>query len=427
MPVLTLTPTFLSGGLIVPEGKARIEYCDATVPGLLVEVRANAGAIPTYYLRYKRSGKTAYDRLGTIKDLTLTQTRKLATQKKVEHAPLAKAMPEQKSVQGEMTLDVFWTDHALPHLKLVKRSFLRDEQLYRRIAPKFGSLALNAITRYSVELFKADLMQEKLSPASVDHHLKLFRHLLNLAVQWDMLDKNPLKGFQLLNVDNAIENYLQDDGLTRFLDVLRTDPNRPICLLLMFLLSTGARLNEAVQARWSQIDIDNGVWKIPASNSKSKKTRSVPLNDSALWVLEQAKLQGDFSYPFANSETGLPYQSVRRVFYRLCEKAQVKLRIHDLRHSFASLLVSGGRSLYEVQQILGHSDPKVTMRYAHLSTKALQEAANAGSVIVPKSQPAAPEPSEAALAESVATTSAEQQSPKLIPVSNVVRLFQKAA
>jgi site-specific recombinase XerD len=60
------------------------------------------------------------------------------------------------------------------------------------------------------------------------------------------------------------------------------------------------------------------------------------------------------------------------------------IRIHDLRHGFASRLVCQGRSLYEVQQILGHSDPKVTMRYAHLSSRALQEAANAGSVIVPK-------------------------------------------
>jgi site-specific recombinase XerD len=61
-----------------------------------------------------------------------------------------------------------------------------------------------------------------------------------------------------------------------------------------------------------------------------------------------------------------------------------KLRIHDLRHSFASLLVSGGRSLYEVQQILGHSDPKITMRYAHLSSEALREAANVASVLVPQ-------------------------------------------
>lgn len=384
--IVELTKTFIETALVVPPGKQRMEACDTQVRGLLVEVRAIASACPTFYLRYKRNGKTAYDRLGTIKDLTLTQARKVAAQKKVEHAQEAKKPISEKPTMGEMTLDAFWTEHALPHLRMVKRSAPRDEQLYNRIGPKFGSQTLNSISRYGVELFKGELLKEELAPATVDHHLKLMRHLLNLAVQWEMLEKNPLSGIQLLNVDNQVENYLKDDDMGRFLEVLRTDSNRPICLLLMFLLSTGARLNEAVQATWERIDLESGVWKIPATNSKSKKTRSVPLNDSALWVLEQSKQQGAFAYAFANPETGEPYQSVRRVFYRLCKKANVKLRIHDLRHSFASMLVSGGRSLYEVQQILGHSDPKVTMRYAHLSTKALQAAANTASVIVPKAQ-----------------------------------------
>lgn len=82
--------------------------------------------------------------------------------------------------------------------------------------------------------------------------------------------------------------------------------------------------------------------------------------------------------------TGKHQLSITRPWYRIRKAAGVKIRIHDLRHGFASMLVSGGRSLYEVQQILGHSDPKVTMRYAHLSSKTLQEAANAGSVIVPR-------------------------------------------
>ncbi len=72
-----------------------------------------------------------------------------------------------------------------------------------------------------------------------------------------------------------------------------------------------------------------------------------------------------------------------KVWERLRAKAGLpKLRIHDLRHAYASLLVSSNRTLYEVQQILGHSDPKVTMRYSHLSAKALQEAARSASVIV---------------------------------------------
>ena len=105
-----------------------------------------------------------------------------------------------------------------------------------------------------------------------------------------------------------------------------------------------------------------------------------------MWVLEQLKTQGKSDYLFPSPVTGKPYTAITRPWYRLRKLAGVKIRIHDLRHGFASMLVSGGRSLYEVQQILGHSDPKVTMRYAHLSSKTLQEAANAGSVIVPRAE-----------------------------------------
>ena len=82
-----------------------------------------------------------------------------------------------------------------------------------------------------------------------------------------------------------------------------------------------------------------------------------------------------------NQKTGKPYVTISKVWVRLRKKAGLPhLRLHDLRHQFASFLVNDGRTLYEVQQILGHSDPKVTMRYAHLSTKALQEAANSAAV-----------------------------------------------
>lgn len=111
--------------------------------------------------------------------------------------------------------------------------------------------------------------------------------------------------------------------------------------------------------------------------------RSVPLNDSALHILDQLDTEGTYEHLFINHKTRKPYANVYKVWTRIRDKAGLPhLRLHDLRHGFASLLISGGRTLYEVQQILGHSDPKVTMRYAHLSSKALQEAARSGSVIV---------------------------------------------
>ena len=124
-----------------------------------------------------------------------------------------------------------------------------------------------------------------------------------------------------------------------------------------------------------------GVFTLRATNSKSKKLRAVPLNGTALEVLKQLDTPGKFDHLFVNRKTGKPYVNITKVWQRLRMTAGLKhLRLHDLRHQYASFLVNNGRTLYEVQQILGHSDPKVTMRYAHLSTKALQEAANSASI-----------------------------------------------
>ena len=180
-----------------------------------------------------------------------------------------------------------------------------------------------------------------------------------------------------------MENLLSDEQLERLLSVLKTDENRMVCLIALFLLSTGVRLNEALQAKWSQVDQKNRVWRIPAANSKSKRTRAVPLNDSALEVLTQLTTRERYEHVFINFQTELPYTTISKVWGRLRTKAGLPhLRIHDLRHQFASFLVNSGQTLFMVQQILGHSSPSVTQRYAHLSTKSLQEAANSASVMI---------------------------------------------
>ena len=187
----------------------------------------------------------------------------------------------------------------------------------------------------------------------------------------------------MFNWDNKVEHYLDSAQLERLLDVLRGDPNRAVCGIALFLLSTGCRLNEALSATWEQVNLQNRVWRIPALNSKSKRIRSVPLNDSAIAILSGLDTAGEDGYLFVNRQTGKPYTTIMKVWSRLRSKAGLpQLRIHDLRHQFASFLVNSGRTLYEVQSILGHSDAKVTQRYAHLSSKALQDAANTASVMM---------------------------------------------
>lgn len=387
MPVIENFQSFMLHGLVCPSDKKKIEYSVADEPGLFVECRVSASAVPTWYLRLKNAlGTNTYRKLGTVKELSLPQARKLVKQIRSEHVVIVKAATVVPVVvTQEMTLNAFMKDHFMPHCDAHIRSASKYEILHRlHIGPKFGHLALSQISRREVQAFHNDLLKQGQSPASADHSIKCLRRALNLAVQWEFMEKNPLKNFELFMVDNQVENYLNEEQLQRLLDVLRTDKNRTVCLILMFLLSTGARANEAMTATWKNINVESRVWKVDAIRSKSKRTRSIPLNDSALWVLEQLTTLGTSEYLFPSPVSGKPFVAITMQWYRLCKKAGVKIRIHDLRHGFASMLVSSGRSLYEVQQILGHSDPKVTMRYAHLSSKTLQEAANAGSVIVPR-------------------------------------------
>jgi site-specific recombinase XerD len=123
----------------------------------------------------------------------------------------------------EMTMDTFMADHYFPHAKLHKRSWVRDDQLFRiRIKPKFGDSRLCDITRYQVQQFQNELSKSGLSPASQDHHIKLIRHALNLAVEWEFIERNVLKGVKLLNVENQLHDVATDEQLQRLVEILRT-------------------------------------------------------------------------------------------------------------------------------------------------------------------------------------------------------------
>jgi integrase len=158
--------------------------------------------------------------------------------------------------------------------------------------------------------------------------------------------------------------------------------------IVPMLILTGARKREVLDAQWQDFDLERRQWKIPMS--KSGSARHVPLSDGALAVLREVPQVEGCSYTFANPKTRLPYASIFRSWDNARKRAGLaEVRIHDLRHSFASLLINQGRSLYEVQRLLGHTQVKTTQRYAHLANETLLAAANAatdavGSVMLPK-------------------------------------------
>jgi integrase len=377
--------TIVPDRLFCPEGKRRVEYVDTGGSGLYLECRNTSPGEGTFYLRYKDANKkTCHVKIGRTTDIDLAEARRRAKVQKAEITLGKDPRAEQKALREAITFHDFFQNHYLPHVKSHKRTWKDDSERYDlRLKKAFGHKKLTQIRRQEIQSFHASIRGDGLSPASADHYVKLLRHCLNLAMEWEMLEKNPASRIQLFLPDNKVEHYLEDEELERLLEVLRTDKNRTICLIALFLLCTGARLNEVLQATWRQCDRKNRVWRISASTSKSKKVRSVPLNDSALEVLDQLNTEGRYDYLFINRKTGKPFVNIFKPWNRLRKKAGLPhLRCHDLRHLYASFLVNSGRTLYEVQQILGHSNPTVTQRYAHLSTRSLQDAADSAAVVI---------------------------------------------
>lgn len=379
--IVKLTQNYIDTQLVCPAGVRRAELVSDERTGLYVEVREASNGHGTYYLRFKDvTGKSCHQKLGRTVDMSLADAKKRVVELKAEIVSGADPRSAALSRKGVETLDDLWVEY-FAFAKSTIRSWKRSEQLWRiRVQPRFGHMKLTEINVRQIQTFLMDIKKEGLSAASVDHHGGLLRRMGNMAVKWGYIPVNFAAGVQLYHEFNGVENVLSDKQLQKLINVLNTDENRHISRLALYLLSTGARLNEALSAQWKNISIENRVWIVPRESSKSKRQRSIVLTDSALEVLKQIDRKESDVYVFTNAKTGKPFVNVFKPWNRIRNKAGVPfLRMHDLRHMYASYLVNNGRTIYEVSQLLGHADTRTTVRYAHLSSKTLLEAANSVS------------------------------------------------
>lgn len=382
---IELTEAFIADQLTCPPDRRKVEFVHTGTEtrGLYVEVARGTPGVGVYRFRYKcpRTNKTKHLRIGGTGEISLLNAMAKAKEYRQRLDAGLEPVVEEKPKPTMPTLTRFFEDSYLPYAKTRKRGWERDKTLFdNRLKAEFGDLKLDEITRPHAQAYLTRLIEEEqLAPATANHHVKLLRHVLNVALDWDIIGKNPVAKVRMLPVHNKLENYMDQEQLGKLLEVLATYPARNACNVALLLLSTGARLNEALSARWENIDREHRLWRIPAADSKSKKIRSVPLNDAALEVLDQLGSEGKHEYLFVK-KNGERYRHLHQVWNRIRKKAGMPwLRLHDLRHQYASMLVNSGRTLYEVQAILGHADPQVTTRYAHLSTAALQDAASQAS------------------------------------------------
>lgn len=374
MPTMTLSPEGVAMALARRPAKGAVLWFDAEVQGLVLEVRASGGA--TYYYRYREDGKVRMCRIGGMEEVSFEAARQEA--RRLAGMRQAGQRPAQ-AVRRSVTLERFVVESYLPHARATKRSADTDETLLRRhVLPELGGRPLEGVRAEDVARIRHGMLAAGYAPGTCNRMLALLRYVFNCALRWGaMAGGNPAAGIKPLEDHGARERYLSREEVERLLQVLERPRYRLVGRVVRLLLLTGCRKREVLDVRWEEIDWQRRLLTIPAQRSKSKRPHVVPLSEAALAVLEEARAERREGVPwvFVNPRTGKPPVSIFCAWDSIRRQAGLpEVRLHDLRHSFASFLVNAGRSLYEVQRLLGHHDPKVTMRYAHLAPEPLQEA-----------------------------------------------------
>jgi len=317
-------------------------------------------------------------RLGRTSQISLADARREAKKKKAEIILGADPAAERKAKKAIPLYSEFFEQRYLPFVSLRKRSYKRDKELYDlRIKAAIGNLRLNQITRERIQSLHSSVREEGLAASTANHHVRVIRYSLNLAVEWGLLERNPASKIKMFHEDNIVNNVPDDAELERLLNVLRTDRNKTVCQIALVLLNSAARLAEVLQLRWVDCSIEKRVMTIRASNSKSKRVRHVPLNDVAIEVLQNVPTRAVHEYVFVNKRTNKPYTTIAKQWDRIRRKAGLPhLRIHDLRHAACSYMAANGVSLWTIATVAGHSNPSITTRYAHIPTTAVASALN---------------------------------------------------
>lgn len=381
MPRQKLSQKFIDTAATPPEQR-KIDYFDTDCKGLMLEVRLSG---KTFYLRYQNErGRTLQKKLADASVLKLTDARRLAQEKLAQIAMGDDPFANKALLKDVPTFGDFVAESYLPHAKSYKRSWRTDESLLRNhILPCIGDLYMDQITqRHMVNLFSKNRKLHK--PGSTNRVIILCRYVFNCALKWETagVSRNPTQGIDLFPENNQRERYLKAEEAQRLFKALEESAGERLKYIISMLLLTGARKTEVLQAKWADFDLEHRLWAIPFN--KSGKIRHVPLSDGAVQLLLSLPPVPGSDYAFANPKTGNPYRHIFTAWDTARKKAGLPdLRIHDLRHSFASALINSGRSLYEVQKILGHTQVKTTQRYSHLSQESLVAAANTASSVVP--------------------------------------------
>jgi integrase len=345
------------------------EYSDTQVVGLKLLV--NKAGRKFFYLRYTINKRKRGIKIGEFGPMSLIEARSRCNELKASINNGIDPQEEKQQLQQIPAFREFANKHYLPHAYANKRSAKADESKLRlHLLPLLGNRRIDQITPQELQRYH-DQLKSSHCPATANRHLSLLHRMLKLAVQWGFLEKNPATGIRKHQENNEVHRYLSAQEIMRFMEALKNEENQVAVAAFKLLLYTGVRRQEALDARWEHVDLQKRVWFLPTS--KSGKSRHVILNAMAVELLQRQPRLPDNPFVFPGKIEGKQLNNPQKAFKRVLKTAGIaNFRMHDLRHTHASIAINNGASLYEVQHLLGHSQAITTARYAHLTDDTLR-------------------------------------------------------
>ena len=383
MPAVIFTPEELRRLMGQPPDKRAVLYTDIATRGIALEHRRSGTA--TWYFRYRNAqNRIRMLRIGDVDDWTVDAVREevLRLRRYVDEGGDPAA--ERGRPDGGWCLRAFVEQAYVPYIRSRKRSWRAELALLKwHVLPVFGDQPLDAIRRVDVVRWHQSRREAGYAVGTCNRMLVQLRHIFNMAIRWEVMprDSNPTVGVEAFSGETHRDRYLSQEEVARLFGVLDGYGSAQVADIIRVLLFTGARKREILNARWEHIDFERGILTVP--RSKSGKPRYIQLPALAIEALHRQPREEAQPWVFPSPRTGRPYVSIYYSWDTIRRRARLPgVRMHDLRHSFASFLVNAGRSLYEVQMLLGHSSPKTTMRYAHLSSDSLRSAAELATEVM---------------------------------------------
>ena len=350
--------------LPLPESNSRIHYDDA-VAGFGIRLTAKGAKSFIFNYRVKGSGRERRYTIGSFGDWSTAGARDKAKQLRRTVDDGGDPVGDVEAEREAPTVGDLIARFEAEHLPRRRPGTARGYQgsLDKYIRPALGNIKVADVTFADIDGLHRKVTKVA-GPYAGNRAHAVLSIMFKLAVRWGMRDSSPTKGVER-NDESARERYLSGDELARLLDVLAKHPEKQAADMVRLLLLTGARKGEVMAMRWDQLDLTAGLWTKPASTTKQKKNHTAPLSAPARQLLAEIEHTSEWVFP-SYGESG-HVVGINKAWEAMLRKAAISnFRIHDLRHSFASQLVSGGASLPLIGALLGHARPGTTHRYAHL-------------------------------------------------------------